>query len=96
MLKKKKCFNVNISKHISNREKQLTYLMISNEEKWHYSAVKKLSALLRGITSKHHRDFYCLNCFHSLATENKLQSHKRACENKDFSSIVMPSKDAKI
>ena len=96
MLKKKKCFNVNVSKHISNREKQLTYLMISNEEKWHYSAVKKLSALLRGITSKHHRDFYCLNCFHSLATENKLQLHKRACENKDFSSIIMPSEDAKI
>ena len=96
MLKKKKCFNVNVSKHVSNHEKQLTYLMISNEEKWHYSAVKKLSALLRGITSKHHRDFYCLNCFHSLATENKLQSHKRACENKDFSSIIMPSEDAKI
>ena len=33
MLKKKKCFNVNVSKHISNHEKQLTYLMISNEEK---------------------------------------------------------------
>ena len=33
MLKKQKCFNVNVSKHISNREKQLTYLMISNEEK---------------------------------------------------------------
>ena len=33
--------------------------MISNEENegWHYLAVKKLSALLRGITSKHHGDF---------------------------------------
>ena len=33
--------------------------MISNDEKegWHYLAVKKLSALLRGITSKHHGDF---------------------------------------
>ena len=25
---------------------------------WHYLAVKKLSALLSGITSKHYRDFY--------------------------------------
>ena len=96
MLKKKKCFNVNVSKHNSDREKQLIYLMISNKEKWHYSPVKKLSALLRGITSKHHGDFYCLNCFHSFATENKLQSHKRACENNDFSSIIMPSENTKI
>ena len=57
---------------------------------------QKLSALLRGITSKHNRDFYCLNCFHSFATENKLQSHKRAGENKDFSSTIMPSEETKI
>ena len=35
--------------------------------------MKKLSALLRGIASKNHGDFYCLNCFHSFTTENKLQ-----------------------
>ena len=45
--------------------------MIPNEEKWHYLAVKKLSTLLRGIISKHHGDFYCLNCLHSFATEKK-------------------------
>ena len=31
--------------------------------------------------------FYCLNCLHS---ENKLQSHKKVCKNKDFRGIVMP------
>ena len=34
-----------------------------------------MSALLRGITSKDHDDFYCLNCFNSFATEKKLESH---------------------
>ena len=44
--------------------------MISNGQKlWHYLAVKELSALLRGITSTHRGDFYCLNCLHSFATE---------------------------
>ena len=44
--------------------------MNSNGEKqWHYLAVKRLSALLRGITSKHHGDFYCLNGLHSFVTE---------------------------
>ena len=41
--------------------------MITNGEKWHYLAVKRLSALLRGITPKHDGEFYCLNCFHSYS-----------------------------
>ena len=57
---------------------------------------KKLSALLRGITSKYHGDIYCLNCFRSFATKSKLQSHKTVCENKDFCNIIMPSEDTKI
>ena len=57
---------------------------------------KKLSALLRGITSKHHGDIYCLNCFRSFATKSKLQSHKTVCENKDFCNIIMPSEDTKM
>ena len=48
-----------ISNTNSTREKQIILLMISNEGKkgWHYLEVKHLSALLRGITSKHHGDF---------------------------------------
>ena len=42
-----------VLKHYSNREKQVLLLMIANGERWHYLAVKKLSALLKGITSKH-------------------------------------------
>ena len=52
--------------------------------------------LLRGITSKHHGDFYCLNCLHSFQTKIKLESHKEVCENKDFYNVVMPSEDTEI
>ena len=34
--------------------------MISDGKKWHYHTVKKLFVLLRGITSKHDRDFFFL------------------------------------
>ena len=60
------------------------------------SCSKKLSALLREITSKHYGDFYCLNCFYSLSTKNKLKSHKRVCENKYFYNIIMASEDTNI
>ena len=67
--------------------------MISNGVKWHYLAVKKLSALLRGIKSKHYIDFYSLNCLYCLRTKNKLESYEKVYENKGFCNVVMPSED---
>ena len=71
------------SKYNRKRENQVTLLMISNGEKRHYLALKSisttneynrpirsLSRLLRGITSNHNRDFYCMGCFHSFRTYN--------------------------
>ena len=71
-----------VSKHNLNREKQVIILMIPNGEGWLYLAVKKISALLRGITSKNNGDFCCLNGLSSFRTKNKLILHKRVCENK--------------
>ena len=64
--------------------------MITGGEKWHYLAVKRLSALFRRITSKHNGDFYCLNCFQSYTTEKKLKKHKKVCENHDYCYLKMP------
>ena len=61
------------SKHNLNRENQVILLMITDSKKWHYLAVKKLSALFKGITSNHKGDFYSLNCFYSFSTKEKLK-----------------------
>ena len=50
--------------------------MITDSEKWHYLAVKSLSALFRGITRNNNGDFYCLNCFQSYTTKIDLKSIK--------------------
>ena len=65
------------SKHNLKRENQVILLMITDGEKWHYLVVKKLSALLKGIKSKHKEDFYCLNCFHSYSRKEKPKKHKK-------------------
>ena len=70
--------------------------MITDGEKWHYLAVKSLSALFRGITGNSNGDFYCLNCFQSYTTENKLKKHEKVCEKHDFCYSKMPEKDNKI
>ena len=80
----------------TNYEKEVIFLMISNEEGWHYLAVKKLLALFREIVYKYHGDFYCLNCLHLFATESKLESHKKERENEDSCNVVMPSEDTEI
>ena len=59
--------------------------MITDGEKWHYLVVKTLSALFRGITSKHIGDFYCLNCFHSCSKKKK----KSITMHENFMIIVM-------
>ena len=94
-IKEKEMCSAYISKINLNCEKQIILLMIPNEEKerWHYHAVKNC---LAGITSKHHSDFYCINCLHSFRTENKLRSNEKLCKNKDFFGIVMPSEKDNI
>ena len=81
------------SKHNLTREKQVILLMISNSENWHYLLGKSLSGLLTGITSNHKEDFYCLNCFHSYRTKNKLEAHKKTCENHDYCRVEMRTND---
>ena len=61
-----------------------------------YGIILKYKHYAHGITSKHKGDFYCLNCLHSFRTENKLRSHEKVCENKDFCGIAMPSKNDNI
>ena len=61
-----------ISKYNNERVNQVNLLMITDGgTNWHYLAVKNISGWLRGITSNHKGDFYCLNCFHSCTSKKK-------------------------
>ena len=71
-------------------------MIITDGKKWHYLAVKGLSALLRGRTSSNNGDFYCLNSFHSYRTHNKLKAHERICNNHEYRQVVMPKENEKI
>ena len=86
-----------ISKYNYKRDNQVNLLMITDGAgNWHYLAVKSISRLLRGITSNHVGDFYCLNCFHSYTTEKKLKKHEKIYKNHDFCHVKMPDKENKI
>ena len=61
------------SEYNHKHKKQVILLMITDGKKWHYLAVINLSALFKEKLSNHHKDFYCLNCFNSYTTKNKLK-----------------------
>ena len=94
---KKEIEPVYISKYNYKCKKQVILLMITGDGKrWHYLAVKKLSALLRGISSSNNGDFYCLECFYSYRTHNKLKKHERVCNNHDYCRVDMAKENEKI
>ena len=80
--------------------------MTTDGEKWHYLAlksepmlhngklcncpVKSLSKLLRGKSSNHHGHFYCLNCFNSYSTENRLKKHEEIRNKTNSCCIIIP------
>ena len=84
------------SKHHLKRENQIILVLITDRKKWGYLAVKCLSGLFRGITSNHFGDFYCLKCFHSFSTKNKLSEHENVSKVHDYCYIEMPKKDISI
>ena len=66
-----------ISKYNYKRDNQVVLLMITDNEKWHYLAVKSVPGLLTGITSNRDADFYCL--IHTQQRKN-LKSIKEYAE----------------
>ena len=84
------------SEYNNKHKKQVILLMISNDKKWHYLPINNLSALLQGKSSNHYGDFYCLNCFNSYTTKNKLKEHEEICNNHNRCHIEMPKWVKKI
>ena len=98
------------SKYSRTPSKQVVLLMITDGEEWHYLALKSIptsdgymrptqsiSRLFNKITSTNTtNDYYCLNCFHSFRTENKLKKHELVCENHDYCEVLIPDDKNKI
>ena len=97
------------SKYNRTRKNQAVLLMITDGKKWHYLALKSMPAndgymrptqsisrLFNKITSNHNDDYYCLNCFHSYRTEDRLKKRELICNNHNYCEIVMPDDKNKI
>ena len=56
---------------------------------------KKIIGIIKRNNIKNNGDFYCLNCLYSFRTKNKLESHKKVYDIREFCNRIMPSEDSK-
>ena len=56
------------------------------------SCCKNFVCIIKRNKSKHEGDFYCLNCFQSYTTKNKLKKHKKVCENHNYCYVTIINK----
>ena len=94
-----------ISKYNFTRQSQITLLKISNNEIWHFLALKSISTndgymrptksfsrLMEGKSSSCHENYYCYGCFHSFRCESTLKEHDLLCKDHKHCKIDLPKK----
>ena len=71
-------------------------MITDGDNNWHYLAVTRIFGLLRGKTSNHYGDFYCLNCFRPYSTENSFKEHEKICYDHKYCFPKMPDAENNI
>ena len=61
-----------------------------------FSYSENFVSIIYRITSNHDGDIYCLNCFHSYRSENKLKKHEKIFNDHDYCYVEMPDEFSEI
>ena len=76
---------------------EINLLMISEDGKRHYTAIKSLSRLLRSSNTKHKcKQYICTNCLQSFTLESSRDEHQVYCENNETVRVEMPRKGSTV
>ena len=91
--KDEKIYPLRRSKHAmkNKRKYNIILLLIKDGDNSHYCLVKNESALLSTQVNKRKGKLYfCLNCLNGFDTPEKLENHKKYCEEEESVKITMP------
>ena len=71
-------------KGIDVHEREINLMLVSDGDKWHYTAIKSLSRLLSSSNSKHmHKQYFCTNCIQGFTQELRRNQHRAYCKNNE-------------
>ena len=91
--KDEKIYPLRRSKHAmkNKRKYNIILLLIKDGDNSHYCLVKNESALLSSqVNNRKGKLYFCLNCLNGFDTPEKLENHKKYCEEEESVKITMP------
>ena len=72
-------------------------MLISEEDRRHYTAIRSLSRLLASKNSKHaHKQYFCNNCLQGFEQESSRDEHQVYCEDNETVRVEMPGKGSTV
>ena len=78
----------------SNYQQKVNLMILEEEQKKHYVAIKSLERLLSMSNSKHkEREYFCDNCLNGFSTEKSKDEHYEYCSSNESVKIEMPEKN---
>ncbi|XP_057296218.1 uncharacterized protein LOC130625168 [Hydractinia symbiolongicarpus] len=91
-----KTFNILRQSTHNGREKQVNLLLLTDDKKSHYIAIKNPSRLLGSETSKNHAKMhFCMNCLQAFPTIESKDKHYTYCRDNEVVKITLPSEKEK-
>ena len=74
-----------------NYEHIINLMLITENNRKHYVAIKSLSRLLSSQNTKHKRkEYFCMNCLHRFKEESSRDEHLDYCINNESVKVEMP------
>ena len=78
-------------------DREVDLMLIDEEDRWHYTAIKSLSRLLTSRNTKHKcKQHFCRNCLQGFALESSRDEHYKYCINNEIIRVDMPRKKESI
>ena len=77
-----------------NGQKHVDLLLITDGDKWHYTAIKNMSRLYGSSNSKHKgKSHICSNCLQAFHSTESRDKHYEYCKDNEAVQIEMPEED---
>ena len=81
---------IRTSKFCNQRKHHVILLMLTDQDKFHYTSVQSLSRLVSGRTKHQHKTYVCRYCLHPFANEDVLNEHEPVCSRHPPQQVIYP------
>ena len=80
-----------------NYESMINLMLITENNRKHYVAIKSLSRLLSSQNTKHKgKEYFCMNCLQGFKEESSRNEHVGYCKDNESVRIEMPHKKSEV